>query len=140
MKKILKVKDPFLRLDFGDIFERTESGDYVSTVREDFTNNTDDGSVFTTKYHADFTISEDYAKQMVKDGYLEEVDEKQEAADTNKPFVNVFDEIDTMINDYSTKLENLKSSEDIHPAIAREGEVVYTNLLTALNHLKSLRK
>ena len=140
MTKTLRVKDPFLRLDFGDLFERNEAGDYVSTVREDFTNNQDDGKVFTTKYHADFTISEDYAKQMIEDGYLEEVPEATQNTTNDKPFVNVFSEIDTLIQDFTTKLDDLKSNKNIHPAVLHEGEVVYTNLLTVLEHLKSLRK
>ena len=134
MTKTLKVKDPFLRLDLGDVFERAENGDYVASVTEDFTNNSEDGKVYTTKYHASFGISEDYAKQMIEDGYLEEV------PDTNdKKFINIFDEIDGLINHYSKQLNDVKAS-NAHPAVMREEETVYTNLLTVLNHLKSLKK
>ena len=135
MTKTLKVIDPFLRLDLGDVFERNEDGDYVATVREDFTNSSDNGAVFTTKYHADFTISKDYAEQMVKDGYLEEVATNEQS----KSFVNIFDEIDTLINKYKSESSAVKTA-DLHPAVKRESEVVYTNLLTVLEHLKSLKK
>lgn len=135
MTKVLKVVDPFLRLDLGDVFEQNEDGDYVATVREDFTNNADNGAVYTTKYHADFTISKDYAEQMVKDGYLEEVATNEQ----NKSFVNIFDEIDTLINKYKNDMIEAKTA-DLHPAVKRESEVVYTNLLTILEHLKSLKK
>ncbi|WP_173431809.1 DUF7399 family protein [Sharpea azabuensis] len=142
MTKTLKVIDPFLRLDVGDLFERTESGDYMSTVHENFTNNTDDGKEFTTRYSANFVISEDYAEQMVKDGYLaEEVSEAKSEEDKKKQgFVNVFDEINNLLYKFNTELNEIKNSKDIHPAIAREGEVVYTNLITVLEHLKSLKK
>lgn len=136
MTKVLKVVDPILRLDFGDMFEQSENGDYVATVREDFTNNADDGSVYTTKYHADFTISKDYAEQLVKEGYLKEVATKE---NQSKDFVNIFDEIDALIEKYTNEQNSAKSA-DLHPAVKRESEVVYTNLLTVLNHLKSLKK
>lgn len=136
MGKTLKVIDPFLRLDLGDVFEQNNDGDYVATVQEDFTNTSDNGNVFTTKYHADFTISKDYAEQMVKDGYLEDTYSKNE---DEKTFVNVFDEIDNLINQYEGKRKELKNS-DIHPAVKRESEVVYANMLTVLDYLKSLKK
>ena len=141
MTKTLKVIDPFLRLDVGDMFERTESGDYMSTVHENFTNNTDDGKEFTTRYSANFVISEDYAEQMVKDGYLEEVSEaKSEENKEKQGFVNVFDEINNLLYKFNNELNEIKKSEGVHPAIVREGEVVYTNLITVLEHLKSLKK
>ena len=138
MAKTLKVIDPFLRLDFGDMFEQNENGDYVSTVREDFTNNSDNGGTFTTKYHADFTISKDYAEQMVKDGYLQEVTNKEKEQERN--FINIFDEIDNLINNYENERKAINEDDTVHPAVKRESNVVYTNLLTVLNHLKSLKK
>lgn len=134
MTKTLKVIDPFLRLDCGDVFEQNENGDYTAQVREDFTNN-EAGRTFTTKYHADFTISKDYAEQMVKDGFLEEVREK-------KDFVNIFDEIELLINKYNNELNELNSKvgSSMHPAVKREKEVVLTNILTVLDHLKNLKK
>jgi len=134
MGKTLKVIDPFLRLDLGDVFEQNEAGDYVASVQEDFTNTSDNGSTYTTKYHADFTISNDYAEQMVKDGYLEEVPD-----DNDRKFVNVFDEIDSLIDKYEKDRKDMNEA-DIHPAVKRESEVVYTNILTVLNHLKGLKK
>lgn len=134
MTKTLKVKDPFLRLDFGDTFELDESGNYTSTVQEDFSNMEDNGSEYTTKYHATFTISKDYAAKMIEDGYLEEVADK-------KDFVNVFSEIDTLLEMYKNQLdEATKNAANTHPAVQREKETVLTNLVTVLNHLKSLKK
>lgn len=134
MTKTLRVKDPFLRLDFGDTFELTEDGNsYQSTVQEDFSNTEDNGSEYTTKYHATFTISKDYAEKMIEDGYLEEVADK-------KDFVNVFAEIDNLLNMYSEQLDENNKNENVHPAIQREKEAVLTNLITVLNHLKGLKK
>ena len=136
MSKVLKVVDPFLRLDLGDTFEQNENGDYVATVQEDFTNNSDSGAVYTTKYHANFTISKDYAEMMVKDGYLEEVATEE---DQCRKFINIFDEINTLIDKYKAELKTTETA-DLHPAVKHESEVVYTNLLTVLEHLKSLKK
>lgn len=135
MTKTLKVKDPFLRLDFGDTFELDESGNsYTSTVQEDFSDVEDNGSEYTTKYHATFTISKDYAAKMIEDGYLEEVSDKKE-------FVNVFSEIDDLLNMYKDQLDEVtKNAANTHPAVQREKETVLTNLVTVLNHLKSLKK
>ena len=132
MTKVLKVIDPFLRLDFGDMFVQNEDGDYVSSVKEEFVDHTDNGETYSSKYNASFTISNDYATQLVKDGYLEEVSEK-------KDFVNIFDEIDKLIEQYEVELKD-NNDESLHPAIKHEKEVVMTNLLTVLNHLKSLKK
>lgn len=134
MTKVLKVKDPFLRLDFGDTFELTEDGNsYQSTVQEDFSNTEDNGSEYVTKYQATFTISKDYAEKMIEDGYLEEVADK-------KDFVNVFAEIDNLLSMYNEQLDENSKNENIHPAIQREKEAVLTNLVTVLNHLKGLKK
>ena len=139
MAKILKVIDPFLRLDFGDTFELTEDGEnYTSSVKEDFTDVRDDGSEYTTKYHADFTISKDYAEQMIKDGYLKPV--TPEKVDKKEPFVNVFGEIDNLIVKYSEELKNSDSWDLPAECMKVEKTTVLENIIKVLEYLKSLKK
>ena len=138
MAKTLKVIDPFLRLDLGDKFELSEDGQsYKSSVVENFANTMDNGKEFVTKYHADFIISKDYAEQMIEDGYLQE--ENEEA---NGNFVNVFDEIDNLIQQYDSELKVLDTEEGnaLHPAVRLEKQTVLGNMTKLLRHLKSLKK
>ena len=133
MAKVLKVIDPFLRLDYGDTFELNENGDYVSSVKEDFTSVEDDGKEFTTKYHADFTISKEYAERMIEEGYLEPADKKAS-------FVNIFDEIDQLLEKYNDELGNQDSWDKMPECLKVEKTAVLTNIVTVLEHLKSLKK
>lgn len=135
MSKTLKVIDPFLRLDYGDTFELTADGQhYESSVEENFSDVRDDGSQYTTKYNGKFTISKEYAENMVKEGYLEEVKDK-------KDFVNIFDEIDNLLNKYTDELKNIDEDwPNIPPCLKVEKTTVLDNLITVLSHLKSLKK
>lgn len=135
MTKTLKVIDPFLRLDYGDTFELSADGrSYVSSVEENFSDVRDDGSHYTTKYNGKFTISKEYAENMVKEGYLEEVTDK-------KNFVNIFDEIDSLINKYTDELKNIdEDCANCPPCLKLEKTTVLNNLITVLSHLKALKK
>jgi len=135
MSKVLKVIDPFLRLDYGDTFELSADGqNYESSVEENFSDVHDDGSHYTTKYSGKFTISKEYAENMVKEGYLEEVKDK-------KDFVNIFDEIDNLLNKYTDELKNIDEDwPNMPPCLRVEKTTVLNNLITVLSHLKSLKK
>lgn len=135
MTKTLKVIDPFLRLDYGDTFELTADGqNYESSVEENFSDVRDDGSHYTTKYNGKFTISKEYAENMVKEGYLEEVKDKKE-------FVNIFDEIDNLIEKYGDELKNIEEDwANMPPCLKVEKTTVLENLITVLSHLKGLKK
>lgn len=137
MKKVLRVINSFFVMDLGDIFEYDENtGMYVSKHKEDFYR-TDDGAVDEIKssYNSEFQISEDYAKSLIDDGYLEVVD------DDTKPFVNIFDEINTLLEKYKNGLKTIEQDTAGLPACVKvERESVLTNLVTLLEHLKSLKK
>jgi hypothetical protein len=124
-------------MDLGDIFEYDENtGMYVSKHKEDFYR-TDDGAVDEIKssYNSEFQISEDYAKSLIDDGYLEVVD------DDTKPFINIFDEINTLLEKYKNGLKTIEQDTAGLPACVKvERESVLTNLVTLLEHLKSLKK
>ena len=135
MAKILRVIDSFFVMEVGDTFVLSEDGKYyISCHNEEFRKNDEDGDV-NSSYTSEYRISTEYAEQLVKDGYLEEV------GSTRKDFVNVFDEIDNLINRYQTDLANIDANLAGEPQCVKvEKTTVLTNLLSVLNHLKTLRK
>ena len=137
MSRILKVIEPFFTVDLGDTFVLTEDGkSYVSERNEEFHTAKDNGDM-SSSYNSTFTISLKWAKQLIEDGYLQE--ELEPVKD--KSFVNVFDEIDALINKYTAEMKDLPKTMANAPECLRvERATVLTNILTVLNHLKSLRK
>ena len=138
MKKILRVIDPFFVMDLGDIFEYDEDSKmYISKHKEDFYK-VDDGTVNEVKssYSSEFQISPEYAQTLIEEGYLEEADE-----DKSTTFVNVFDEIDNLLNKYKIGLNTIEQDTVGLPTCVKvEKQAVLTNLITLLEHLKSLKK
>ena len=139
MAKTLRVIDPFFVMELGDTFEYSEDSKmYVSVHNEDFYN-TDNSSVESIKssYNSQFQISVDYAKTLIKEGYLEEVPETEK----NANFVNIFDEIDNLLTKYKSGLKTLEKDMAELPACVKvERQTVLTNMITLLEHLKSLKK
>ena len=139
MAKTLRVIEPFLIVDTGDTFEYDEqSGMYVSQRREEYYKN-DDRSLNDIKsvFSSNFQISVEYAQELIKDGLLEEATEKE----PSQPFVNIFDEIDSLIEEYTTNLKNLDVDfKDLPACVKIERQTVLQNMITLLKHLKSLKK
>ena len=137
MTKILKVIKPFYVMEIGDTFELSQDGTvYSSVFNEVFDNQTDNGVTTKATYTSDYTISKEYAKQLIEQGYLVEVAPKEE-----KPFVNVFDDIDALIAKYTEDLNNLSNTKgEIPDVIKLENTTVLLNLIKVLNHLASLKK
>ena len=140
MTKILRVIEPFFVMELGDMFEYSEDSKmYVSVHNEDFYNNDNNSSVDSIKssYSSEFQISVDYAKTLIKEGYLEEVPE----AEKNTNFVNIFDEIDNLLTKYKSGLKTIEKDMAELPACVKvERQTVLTNMITLLEHLKSLKK
>jgi hypothetical protein len=137
MAKILRVIDPFFVMDLNDTFEyNADTKMYVSHHKEEFYKMDDDTiNEVKSSYNSEFQISEDYAKTLIEEGYLEEVTE------SDKPFVNVFDEIDTLLNKYQKGLETLNEDcAELPTCVKVERETVLTNMVTLLKHLKGLKK
>ena len=136
MSNILRVIDPFFITEVGDVFTLMEDGKtYSFQKNEEFHKAGDDGDV-NSSYNATFNISADYALQLVKDGYLEEVN-----PDKKGNFINVFDEIDNLIARYDDQLKNIDLDMANEPQCLKvEKTTVLTNILSVLNHLKTLRK
>lgn len=137
MSKILRVIEPFFVMDLGDTFTLSEDGKtYYAEHNEEFRTAKDDGDL-TSTYNSTFAISPKWAQQLIEDGYLEEVDTPK----TDSKFVNVFDEIDTLIARYQKELSELPMMMGGQPECLKvEKTTVLTNILSVLNHLKALRK
>lgn len=135
MAKTLRVIDSFFVMEIGDTFILSDDGKYyISRHNEEFRKDGDNGSVDST-YASEYRISPEYAKDLIENGYLEEV------GSTDKKFVNVFDEIDSLINQYQHELNNIDTDlGDVPQCVKVEKTTVLTNLLSVLNHLKTLRK
>lgn len=134
MSKILKVIESFFTVEEGDTFVLSEDGKtYTCEHNEEF-HKAGDSNDINSSFTSTFSISAGYAKQLIEDGYLEEV------APT-KSFVNVFDEIDNLIGKYTNDLNNIDAEMANQPQCLKvEKTTVLTNILSVLNHLKTLRK
>lgn len=138
MAKNLKVIKPFYVMEVGDTFELSEDGKtYTSTYNEENHENSDFGVVVNSTFTSNYSISIDYAKELIKTGFLEEVVAKK----MDNSFINVFDEIDNLLNEYTEELANIDEEFANFPACLKvERETVLNNICTVLNHLKSLKK
>lgn len=138
MAKTLRVTDSFLFMEIGDTFEyNNDTQMYVFEHNEEFHKTDDADSEVRSVYNSNFSISEDYAKELIKEGYLEEVVENPKS----KNFVNVFDEIDKLYNKYTDELNNIDEDMSTAPECLKvERVTVLNNLVKVLNHLKSLKK
>ena len=136
MSKTLRVIDPFFIMEIGDTFTLSEDGKiYTSEHNEEFRKAGDSDEV-SSVYNSVFNISIEYAKELIKEGYLEEVTESKK-----QTFVNVFDEIDNLIKKYQEELNNIdKTMKDAPQCMKVEKTTVLTNILSVLNHVKTLRK
>lgn len=131
MNKILKVVKPFFEVNEGDTFALTENGTYINEITKTFEDCNEDVD-FSSKLTSTYEISSNLAEKLVKDGYL---------ASTDKKFVNIFDEIDALINSYTDDLNNINEDLKDAPACLKiEKETVLNNLIKVLTHLGSLKK
>jgi hypothetical protein len=138
MAKILRVINPFFVMETGDTFEFSEESKmYVSKHKEEFyKTDSDKIDEIRSSYNSEFQISEEYAESLIREGYLEEVED-----DTKPTFVNIFDEINTLLEKYKKGLETLnEDTMDLPACVKVERETVLTNMVTLLEHLKSLKK
>lgn len=136
MSKTLQVIDPFFNLEIGNILELSEDGKhYVIECNEEFGQNNADGADISSSFSSKFTISTDYAKQLIKEGFLQEV------VDDKQGFVNVFTEIDNLLYKYTTELSNIdKDMANMPMCVKIEKTTVLENLCKVLSHLKALKK
>lgn len=136
MTKILKVVKPFFVMEEGDTFEyNDETSQYESVYNEEHNSSNEDNSTVVSSYNSVYRISKEYAKMLLDNGYVEEVDEK-------KRFVNIFDEIDNKLSEYNNELYTLKTKADENTpqCLIVEKETVLRNMIKLLEYLKGLKK
>ena len=137
MAKVLRVIEPFFDVDIDDTFVLSDDAKfYVFEKNEEFHTNSSETEDLTSSLKSTFKISIKWAKQLVEDGYLEEVNEK-----TNTKFVNVFDEIEKLLNAYQEELKLIPETMKESPECLRvERTTVLMNMIKVLSYLKTLRK
>lgn len=136
MTKILKVIKPFFVMENGDTFEyNADTDQYESVYNEEHNSSNEDNSTVVSSYNSVYRISKEYAKMLLDNGYVEEVDDK-------KRFVNIFDEINNKLSEYNNELCVLKSKadEDTPQCLLVEKETVLRNMIKLLEYLKGLKK
>jgi hypothetical protein len=136
MTKILKVIKPFFVMENGDTFEyNADTDQYESVYNEEHNSSNEDNSTVVSSYNSVYRISKEYAKMLLDNGYVEEVDDK-------KRFVNIFDEIDNKLSEYNKELYILKSKSDENTpqCLLVEKETVLRNMIKLLEYLKGLKK
>lgn len=141
MAKILKVTKPFFVMEIGDTFEYdANTKQYKSVYNIEHNGSDEKNATVVSTYNSVYTISEEYAKMLIDNGYLEEsyIDTESE-----KPtqFVNIFNEIDRLISEYSKDLDGIDNEyKDMPECLKVEKVTVIKNLLKLLTYLKSLKK
>lgn len=136
MTKILKVIKPFFVMENGDTFEyNADTEQYESVYNEEHNSSNEDNSTVVSSYNSVYRISKEYAKMLLDNGYVEEVDEK-------KRFVNIFDEIDNKLSEYNEELYTLSNgdNDDTPQCLLVEKETVLRNMIKLLEYLKGLKK
>lgn len=136
MTKILKVIKPFFVMENGDTFEyNADTDQYESVYNEEHNSSNEDNSTVVSSYNSVYRISKEYAKMLLDNGYVEEVDKKAR-------FVNIFDEIDNKLNEYNNELYALKTKADENTpqCLLVEKETVLRNMIKLLEYLKGLKK
>lgn len=136
MTKILKVIKPFFVMENGDTFEyNADTDQYESVYNEEHNSSNEDNLTVVSSYNSVYRISKEYAKMLLDNGYIEEVDDK-------KRFVNIFDEINNKLSEYNKELCVLKSKADENTpqCLLVEKETVLRNMIKLLEYLKGLKK
>lgn len=136
MTKILKVIKPFFVMENGDTFEyNADTEQYESVYNEEHNSSNENNSTVVSSYNSVYRISKEYAKMLLDNGYVEEVDNK-------KRFVNIFDEINNKLSEYNNELYVLKSKADENTpqCLLVEKETVLRNMIKLLEYLKGLKK
>lgn len=136
MTKILKVIKPFFVMENDDTFEyNADTDQYESVYNEEHNSSNEDNSTVVSSYNSVYRISKEYAKMLLDNGYVEEVDDK-------KRFVNIFDEINNKLSEYNNELCALKSKADetTPQCLLVEKETVLRNMIKLLEYLKGLKK
>ena len=130
MTKSLKVIKEGLSLEVGEILTLSEDNKFYIFECTDYLHNEGND---TYTYSTTCRISVEYAKLLIEEGYLAEVDDK--------PFVNIFDEISNLMKVYRTQLDEVLAQNDNYPMCLKvEKQTVLSNMIKLLMYLNSLKK
>ena len=135
MSKTLEVIEPYFTLSVGDTLELTKDGKYYEISRKDeFSKVGKNGEDYTSSYSSTYLISVEMAKELINEGFLAE-------GTANTTFVNVFDEIDNLLDKYTKELNNIdKDMKGCQECVKLEKFTVLSNMIKLLSHLKGLKK
>lgn len=138
MNKTLKVIKPCIGMEVGDVFEFNEENDSYTYRTSQKYNSSDENEDVSASFESIISISPSFAEKLVKDGILAKESNKKNS-DTS--FVNVFDEIDKLIESYENALRHIDEDYKHAPECLKiEKTTVLKNLIKVLTHLKNLKK
>lgn len=141
MTKELQVVESFLNLEPGDILTLSEDGAYYEhSVAESFGGD-EQKTGFKSSFNSSTKISLGYAKELLKNEFVVELMKKTSYNEESKPFVNVFVEIDNLLDKYTKEYNSLDETYKESPACLKvEASTVLSNLIEVLTYLKELKK
>lgn len=135
----LKVIKNFNQMEVGDIYQFSdkENGYVCELNRDDSYLDARTGSKYSAKSSYKNVISTNYAQKLIDNGYLTFLEDSKKKED----HVNVFDEIERLLDTYTKDLGDLDDTYKDQPAcIKLEAETVLANMIKVLNHLLTLKR
>lgn len=133
MNKLIARKN-FGSITIGDTFEWDDKRNCYVNVFTDEYGESDAKHTESFKIVSETLLDKNDVESLIKYEILEEVVEKND-------FVNVFDEIDNLLNKYSEELSQIDTTmADAPECLKVEKRTVLANLSKVLNYLKSLKK
>lgn len=136
MTQKLRVVTPFSIMEKGDTLVLSNDSEMYSSSY-DLEHHSDSNPLSWAEYHSVFNISKKAAEDLIKKGFLEEVTDNT----NDKPFVNIFDQIDRLLSEYNNDLNSLQETMHDKPKCCLvEKETVLLNMIKLLTFLKSLKK
>ena len=133
MTKKIKVISPFYGLAVGDTLTLSDDGKtYVFEEHKGI--NSDTG--LQSKFDLIFKISANKVKELVELGTFAYVEEKKSSS-----FVNVFDEIDNLLEEFQEEAKKFVNTNEDKPSwLQKEHSNVIESNIDLLMYLKSLKK
>lgn len=140
MKNVLKVVESFANLEAGDLLTLSKDGENYEFSSVDEYGTDDEDGKFVGTFSRSVTLPVYQARVLIADGILQEVSDPK-SQENNSKFVNIFDEIDNLLNQYNTKLSEVDEVYKDQPECLKvEATTVLKNMIKLLVHLKNLKK
>lgn len=140
MKNVLKVVESFANLDAGDLLTLSKDGENYEFSSVDEYGTDDEDGKFIGTFSRSVKLPAYQARVLIADGILQEMPDPK-SPENNSKFVNIFDEIDNLLNQYNTKLSEIDEVYKDQPECLKvEATTVLKNMIKLLVHLKNLKK